>query len=204
MGNHTFRLCDLLPKGAGERGRHKQFARLTLRGRSDEQVAALVNQISPQLEPNQIIEVDSRIVARGSAVSVDEEDAGPPEGDADDAQANSETPDDPRATAVFPPTDPVAATQFSIRMLWDAQRRHAAASEELCRRTAEMTERAIAQMQKIDNLLTEASSRRRDPPAPPADDPPRKVSFEDVAALVKMGAEVWRDVQAQGRGETSR
>jgi hypothetical protein len=29
------------------------------------------------------------------------------------------------------------------------------------------------------------------------------MTLEDVAALVKMGAEVWRDVQAQGRGETN-
>jgi hypothetical protein len=204
MGGHTFRLCDLLPKEIGERGRHKQSIRFTLRGRSDEQVASLVNQLSSQLEPNQIIVVDGRIVARGSAVAADEEAAVPPEPEADDGQADEEDlTSEPSAAGGFAPADPIAATQFSIRMLWDAQRRHAAASEELCRRTAEMTDRAIAQMQKIDNLLSEVSSRRRETPAPPAEEPSRRVTLEDVAALVKMGAEVWRDVQAQGRGETN-
>ncbi len=208
MEGHTFKLCELEPKGLGERGRHRRTVLFHLHGRSDEQIKALMAQIAPQLQPNQVIEVDAKIAARGSSVHADyEADAhadtpAPPQTPLDDG--DDEEADDAEVVA-----NPVQATRFSIRMLWEAQKRHAAASEELCRRTSALTDKAIEQMKKVDDALTEVSSMRRallkerQELTGGQGGVQTGITAEDIVELMKTGAAMLRDLSTQGRGGSS-
>lgn len=86
----------------------------------------------------------------------------------------------------------MGVTRHATRMLWDAYRRHAAASAELREQTNELNRRAIAQAKQLDEALSAIQNR---PAAPaPAASPPLNLSFEDLVNAVRVGASIFRDV----------
>lgn len=124
----------------------------------------------------------------GDAGDADAGDAGDA-GDDDDAGDA----DDMSDVDVGPsPDDPVGVTKHATRMLWDAYRRHAAASAELREQTNELNRRAIAQAKQLDEALSAIQNR---PAAAPAAPPPAlNVSFDDLVNAVRVGASIFRDV----------
>ncbi len=69
-------------------------------------------------------------------------------------------------------------------MLWDAYRRHAAASAELREQTNELNRRAIAQAKQLDEALSAMHSRQ--PSAPIS------IDMEDLRDILRIGASMFR------------
>jgi hypothetical protein len=84
----------------------------------------------------------------------------------------------------------VGVTKHATRMLWDAYRRHAAASAELREQTNELNRRAIAQAKQLDEALSAIQNR---PAAPAAAPPPPDVSFDDLVNALRVGASIFRE-----------
>lgn len=202
---HTYKVCELQPKEPGKRGRHKRVVLMDFPQIGADELTYLRKTLEPRLQPNQVAELDAKIVARGSAVDEEDEEH---EGEA--VQADEEALEVPDEVAeddledvelrgeASAATDPVAATRFSIRMLWLAQKRHAAASEELCKRTSALTEKTLEQWKKVDDALTEVSALRREILKEKATDqakpPSPGVSMQDIMEIMRTGATIWREV----------
>jgi hypothetical protein len=218
MERHTYKLCELLPKEPGKRGRHKRVVLMDWHDLPAEEVERLRSMVEPRLQPNQVSELDSKIVARGRSVQDEPDD----EDDidlAEDAEEAAEPADEPPQHAsgdledealaddgLDAATNPVAATKFSIRMLWLAQRRHAEASEELCKRTSALTDKTLDQWKKVDDLLTEVAAMRRELLKEKTAEQTRQasgVSMQDIMEIMRTGATIWREVNTPPRGGPS-
>ena len=145
---------------------------------SDDEVKMIRAVQEPRLKADEIAELDKKIVARGSGVT--EEDA------ADVAEAGDEGEDDD-ATAPNS-TDPVAVTKHATRMLWDAYRKHAAASAELREQTNELNKRAIEQARQLDEALG-----KRGRPGPTIN-----ITAGDISNLVRAGTKAFQEFVAGG------
>ncbi len=146
---------------------------------SDDEVKMIRAVQEPRLKSDEIAELDKKIVARGSGVT--EEDAADV-ADADDA----DDVDDVKPAS----DDPVAVTKHATRMLWDAYRKHAAASAELREQTNELNRRAIEQARQLDEALS-----KRGRPGPTIN-----ISAGDISNLVRAGTDAFQRFMA---GESS-
>lgn len=153
---------------------------------SDVDVELLRRFQEPRLKPDQIAELDGKIVARGGAVAEEDvvDSAGDAESDADDADSTDDDADDADDAPDMSRDDPVRVTRHATRMLWDVYRKHAAASAELREQTNEMNRRTIEQARQLD----EALSKSRQPA------PPIRVDLAGVTELLRVGAGVVRDL----------
>ena len=207
MGLHTYKICVVLPRDPEQKmGRPRRDVVIGWEGLTFKEVKLMRSVQEPRLRVGQIAELDGKIVARGreqagpgpdadDVEDADDADAGNVEdagdtGDADDADDTGEADDVDDADDVDPsPDDPVGVTKHATRMLWDAYRRHAAASAELREQTNELNRRAIAQAKQLDEALSAIQNR----PAAPAAAPPLDVSFDDLVNALRVGASIFRE-----------
>ena len=146
---------------------------------SDDEVKMIRAVQEPRLKADEIAELDKKIVARGSGVT--EEDVA----DTDDADDTDDTDD---AKAPGSSDDPVAVTKHATRMLWDAYRKHAAASAELREQTNELNKRAIEQARQLDEALG-----KRGRPGPTIN-----ITAGDISNLVRAGTKAFQEFVAGG------
>lgn len=216
MERHTYKICELQPKEPGKRGRHRRVVVMDWYHVSSEDLAQLRRMCEPRLQPNQVVELDNKIVARGTAVQEDldgeeeevDQDDTAADGDGHDAGDTAATSAAVEEAAIMDDeadaaTNPVAATKFSIRMLWMAQKRHAVASEELCTRTSALTDKTLEQWKKVDDALTEITALRRELMKERTAEQAKTavgVSMQDVMEIMRTGATIWREVNGPPRG----
>jgi len=203
MGLHTYKICQVLPRDPDQKmGRPPREVLIGWEGLTDKEVNLMRRVQEPRLRPGQIAELDGKIVARGpmapgeAGEDAQEADDGDDvaSDDTDEAIGDADDTSEADLLEVGPgPDDPVGVTRHATRMLWDAYRRHAAASAELREQTNELNRRAIAQAKELDEALAAMQSRAPAPP-PPAPSLPLNVSFEDLVNAVRVGASIFRDV----------
>lgn len=147
---------------------------------SDDEVKMIRAVQEPRLKADEIAELDKKIVARGSGVA--EEDVADAD-DADDGDGADDVDDVKTAS-----DDPVAVTKHATRMLWDAYRKHAAASAELREQTNELNKRAIEQARQLDEALG-----KRGRPGPTIN-----ITAGDISNLVRAGTKAFQEFVAGG------
>lgn len=147
-------------------------------GLSDEELKMIRAVQEPRLKADEIAELDKKIVARGSGVT--EEDAA--------EVADTDDEDDAEEAKAPSSDDPVAVTKHATRMLWDAYRKHAAASSELREQTNELNKRAIEQARQLD----EALSKTRRP------GPTINITADDIVNLVRAGTTALQEFVSGG------
>ena len=177
MERHTYKVCRVLPRDPEQKmGRPRREVLMPWEDLSDDEVKMIRAVQEPRLKPDEIAELDKKIVARGSGVT--EEDA------ADVAEADdTQDVDDGKAPSS---DDPVAVTKHATRMLWDAYRKHAAASAELREQTNELNRRAIEQARQLDEALS-----KRGRPGPTIN-----ISAGDISNLVRAGTDAFQRFMA--------
>ena len=179
MERHTYKVCRVLPRDPEQKmGRPRREVLMPWEDLSDDEVKMIRAVQEPRLKADEIAELDKKIVARGSGVTeedvADAEDADDGD-DADDAKAPSSD-------------DPVAVTKHATRMLWDAYRKHAAASAELREQTNELNKRAIEQARQLDEALN-----KRGRPGPTIN-----ITAGDISNLVRAGTKAFQEFVAGG------
>ena len=184
MDLHTYKICEVLPRDPEQKmGRPRREILIAWDDLNDGEVEQMRSLQEPRLRPGQIAELDGKIVAWGFEPTAAET-AGP-----DDIAGETAGPDDVEDADdqdVGPsPDDPVGVTKHATRMLWDAYRRHAAASAELREQTNELNQRAIAQAKLLDETLSTIQNRQ--PSAPII------VSMDDLQNVLRIGATMVRE-----------
>lgn len=173
---HRYRICELenreidrAEKTEKKRGRPKRLTVIAWDDLSDAEVEVLRKLNEPRLGPNQVAELDGRIVARGAEVT---------QNDIDD----SETTQTPAPLLSDKPTE---VTDFAHRMLWDIYERDVAASLELRKQAHALNERAMEQGKQIDAMIGHLVAIRADMlrQQPAAAQP--TITMEDVSKLVQ-------------------
>jgi hypothetical protein len=219
MGLHTYKICVVLPRDPEQKmGRPRRDVVIGWKGLTLAEVNLLRSVQEPRLEVGQFAELDGKIVARAredANVELNGDDAGDADAandvdDADDAReagigdtedashvdGADDMSDVDDIDAGPSPEDPVAVTKHATRMLWDAYRRHAAASAELREQTNELNRRAIAQAKQLDEALSAIQNRPAAAPAATPPPPPLNVSLDDLVNAFRIGASIFRDVSS--------
>jgi hypothetical protein len=166
---HRYRIAEVENREK-RRGRPKRLTVIAWDDVSDAQLDMLRKLNEPRLGPNQVAELDGRIVARGTEVT---------QSDLDD----SETVQTPAPLKSDSPTE---VTEFAHRMCWDIYERDVAASLELRKQAHALNERAMEQGKQIDAMIghlvaIRADMLRQQPAAPPQ----QSISFDDISKLVQ-------------------
>jgi hypothetical protein len=187
---HRYRICELenreLEKTEKRRGRPKRLTVIAWNDLSDVEVDVLRRLNEPRLAPNQVAELDGRIVARGAEVT---------QNDIDDSETT-------QAPAPLKSDSPTEVTEFAHRMCWDIYVRDVEASLELRKQAHALNERAMEQGKQIDAMIghlvaIRADMLRQQPAAAPQQ---QSITIADIKDLVQTSLVLVHEMSKGGGG----
>lgn len=183
---HRYRICEVEDR-EGRRGRPKRTTVISWDNVTDAQLDVLRKLNEPRLGPNQIAELNGRIIARGADVT---------QADVEDSETTV-----PRPLRSDLPTD---VMEFAHRMCWDIYERDIAASLELRKQTQALNERAMEQGKKMDAMIADLAAARADMlrQQPAAAQAEKSITLADVTNLVQTSLVLVHEI-SKGTGPQS-